>query len=41
MKTVRVSDMVFNGVREIADRKGICMASVIDRMLTYPCNVCG
>lgn len=41
MKTVRVSDIVFNGVRRIADREGISMASVIERMLTYPCNVCG
>ena len=41
MKTVRVSDLVFNGLREVADREGISMASVIDRMLTYSCNVCG
>jgi len=41
MRTVRVSDMVFNGIREVADREGISMASVLDRMLTYPCKVCG
>ncbi len=41
MRTVRVSDMVFNGLREVADREGISMASVLDRMLTYSCNVCG
>jgi len=41
MRTVRVSDMVFNGVREVADREGISMASVLDRLVTYPCNVCG
>lgn len=41
MRTVRVSDMVFNGLRNIADREGISIASVIDRMLTYDCNICG
>ncbi len=41
MRTVRVSDKVFDGITVIADREGISMASVIDRMLTYPCNVCG
>ncbi len=41
MRTVRVPDVVFNGVREVADREGISMASVLDRMLTYPCSVCG
>jgi len=41
MRTVRVPDMVFNGLREVADREGISMASVLDRMLTYPCNICG
>ena len=40
MRTVRVSDLVFNGIRNVADREGISMASVIDRMLTYSCNVC-
>lgn len=41
MRTVRVPDMVFNGIRKVADREGISMASVLDRMLTYSCNVCG
>jgi len=40
MRTVRVSDLVFNGIRKVADREGISMASVIDRMLTYSCKVC-
>ena len=40
MRTVRVSDTVFDSVREIADREGISMASVIERMLTFPCSVC-
>lgn len=41
MRTVRVSDLVFDGIRGVADTEGISMASVIDRMLTYSCNVCG
>ena len=41
MRTVRVSDLVFSGIREVADREGISMASVIDRLLTFPCGVCG
>ena len=41
MRTVRVSDKVFEGVRKIADVEGISMASVIERMLTYSCKVCG
>lgn len=41
MRTVRVPDMVFDGIRKVADREGISMASVLDRMLTYPCSVCG
>jgi len=41
MRTVRVSDLVFDGIRKVADREGISMASVIDRMLTYSCNICG
>ena len=41
MRTVRVSDLVFDGIRGVADREGISMASVIDRMLTYSCNICG
>lgn len=40
MRTIRVSDLVFDGIRKVADREGISMASVIDRMLTYSCNVC-
>jgi len=41
MRTVRVSDLVFDSIRKVADREGISMASVIDRMLTFSCNVCG
>lgn len=41
MRTVRVSDLVFDGIRNVADREGISMASVIDRLLTFSCSVCG
>ena len=41
MRTIRVSDTVYDGLVEVADREGISMASVIDRLLTFPCDICG